>query len=564
MTRSFLIATVAALAITAPATAQGPGGRGGGQAKQERQAQQQHVQRQAPQRAERQAPQRMERQAQRAERPQRMERQMQRAERPQRMERQMQRAERPQRMERQMQRAERPQRMERQVQRAERSQRMERQVQRAERSQRVERQARRIERPQRLERQAQRAERKAPQRIERQAMRPQRQAERRQLQSDRGNALARNSQRIDRRQDRIAALNDGRAFRADRQRLDARQYNDRTVRAAYSPAQRDGKWQALAERARIVASRERVRSAPNRTLAMVGAPLDTRYYYDDYVPLGYRSTYYDTPDYYYRYDNDYGYLYRVRRADNIVSTLIPLDGGAFSIGQPMPIAYRTYNVPLAYQPYYYDTPDYYYRYGGGAIYQVDAGTQLISAVVALLSGQSLGVGQMLPASYSVYNVPYAYRSQYYDTPNSWYRYNDGVIYQVDPRNRLIQSAIPMYDDYYIGNPMPASWNSYNVPIAYRDIYYDTPEWDYRYADGAIYQIDPQSQVVRALVALVSGNNYAMGQVLPANYGVYNVPVGYRDRYYDTDQYAYRYDDGYVYRIDPRTRVINGMYDVVVA
>ena len=33
------------------------------------------------------------------------------------------------------------------------------------------------------------------------------------------------------------------------------------------------------------------------------------------------------------------------------------------------------------------------------------GTQLITGLVALLTGQGYGVGQMLPASYGVYNVP---------------------------------------------------------------------------------------------------------------------------------------------------------------
>ena len=62
-------------------------------------------------------------------------------------------------------------------------------------------------------------------------------------------------------------------------------------------------------------------------------------------------------------------------------------------------------------------------------------------MVALLTGQNLGVGQMLPAGYDAYNVPYAYRDRYYDTADSWYRYNDGTIYQVDPQTRMIQAVI---------------------------------------------------------------------------------------------------------------------------
>ena len=64
----------------------------------------------------------------------------------------------------------------------------------------------------------------------------------------------------------------------------------------------------------------------------------------------------------------------------LVMALFPMLGGAFSIGQPLPYGYQSYNVPYAYRSLYYDTPDYAYRYGDGAIYRVDPDTQLISAV----------------------------------------------------------------------------------------------------------------------------------------------------------------------------------------
>ena len=53
----------------------------------------------------------------------------------------------------------------------------------------------------------------------------------------------------------------------------------------------------------------------------------------------------------------------------------------------------------------------------------------------------MGIGQPLPPAYSVYNVPFAYRSTYYDTPDAWYRYNDGYIYRVDPATQLITAII---------------------------------------------------------------------------------------------------------------------------
>ena len=43
--------------------------------------------------------------------------------------------------------------------------------------------------------------------------------------------------------------------------------------------------------------------------------------------------------------------------------------------------------------------------------------------------------------------------------------------------------------------------------------------------------------------------------MPAGYDVYNVPYQYRDRYVDTAQSQYRYSDGYVYQVDPTTRLV---------
>ena len=279
--------------------------------------------------------------------------------------------------------------------------------------------------------------------------------------------------------------------------------------------------------------------------------------YSSFVPATYRSRYYDTRDYYYRYDDDLGYLYRIDRDDNFVRALIPLFGG-YGIGDPWPRTYYSSYVPLGYRSYYYDTPNYYHRYDGYGIYRIDAQTQLITALVALLAGQSYGVGQYLPASYGVYNVPMAYRSTYYDRDDAWYRYSDGFIYQVDPYSRRIAERYPIYGsgyDYMIGEPWPAAYPGYNVPHGYQSLYYDTPQYHYRYANGGIYRVDPTTQVIHALVALVSGQQFAVGQPIPAGYGAYNVPYAYRDEYYDRDDAWYRYANGYVYEVDPMTGLI---------
>lgn len=142
----------------------------------------------------------------------------------------------------------------------------------------------------------------------------------------------------------------------------------------------------------------------------------------------------------YRYDD--GYLYRMNPQGSLLG-YVPVLGGALAPGLAWPSQY-------AYQP----APDYYssyfglpqgrdYRYADGALYGVDPQTQMISQVAALLTGQNLSVGQPLPSGYDVYNVPYQYRGQYADNANAMYRYNDGYVYQADPKTQLITAVIQL-------------------------------------------------------------------------------------------------------------------------
>lgn len=142
----------------------------------------------------------------------------------------------------------------------------------------------------------------------------------------------------------------------------------------------------------------------------------------------------------YRYDN--GYLYRMNPQGSLLGYL-PVLGGALAPGATWPSQY-------AYQP----APDYYssyfglpqgrdYRYADGALYGVDPQTNMISQVAALLTGQNLSVGQPLPSGYDIYNVPYQYRGQYADNADAMYRYNDGYVYQADPKTQLITAVIQL-------------------------------------------------------------------------------------------------------------------------
>jgi hypothetical protein len=176
-----------------------------------------------------------------------------------------------------------------------------------------------------------------------------------------------------------------------------------------------------------------------------------------YLPSAYMSSY--VPDYYglnsfypasygagygYGYDNlcnryAYGVVYQVDCMTGMVQNVVPMYAGGYGVGQMIPSAYSTYNVPMQYRSMYYPTNDYSYWYAPGAIYQYDRSSSLITSVAALMS-PGFTVGQALPAGYGMYNVPMAYRSTYYDTPDAWYRYNNGYIYRVDPTTQLVSAV----------------------------------------------------------------------------------------------------------------------------
>ena len=241
---------------------------------------------------------------------------------------------------------------------------------------------------------------------------------------------------------------------------------------------------------------------PGQAMKLVGEPLNVlkqRVAFRD-VPQQLRSIYRDTPDHYYRYGDSY--MYRVNRSNDVVSALLPLFGLGYTVGQQFPSAYSNHYLPSAYQPFYPSSPRYDYRYANGYVYEIDPRTGMIRDVDPML-GYGYGYGQMLPATYSAYNLPYQYRSTYYDSPDQYYRYAPGAIYQVDPQTSLITGiAALLTGGMTIGQQIPAGYGAYNVPYDYRSRYYDTQNDWYRYANGNIYRVDPTTQLVTAIVASI--------------------------------------------------------------
>jgi hypothetical protein len=249
------------------------------------------------------------------------------------------------------------------------------------------------------------------------------------------------------------------------------------------------------------------------------------------------------------------------------------------VGQP--ISSVTNYVTLAALPssvsyLYPDTPDYYYRYGDGYLYQVDRGDNLIASLIPLLAGGYLP-GTYLPQPYMASYVPdyyglssfypasygyggYAYGAGYggYGYDNLCNRYAYGVVYQVDCYTGMVVNVIPTYaGGYGVGQMIPSAYSYYNVPMQYRDLYYPTADYSYWYAPGAIYQYDTHSSLITSVAALMSPG-FSVGQPLPAGYGVYNVPYAYRATYYDTPDAWYRYNNGYIYQVDPATQLVTAV------
>ncbi|MBD2842528.1 hypothetical protein [Erythrobacter rubeus] len=136
-----------------------------------------------------------------------------------------------------------------------------------------------------------------------------------------------------------------------------------------------------------------------------------------------------------------GYLLRYR-ADGLAG-FVPLLAGALGIGNIWPSTYEARRLPRYYEDYYgFDDPRGY-RYADNVIYRVNPETAAITSVAALLTGDDIVVGQPMPRGYDVYNVPYAYRDRYYDRPGARYRYADGYIYEIDPETALVAAAIDL-------------------------------------------------------------------------------------------------------------------------
>jgi hypothetical protein len=243
---------------------------------------------------------------------------------------------------------------------------------------------------------------------------------------------------------------------------------------------------------------------------------------------------------------------------------MPPGQAAKFVGQPLSAAARLGALgplPRSLSSLYWDDDDHYYRWGGGYLYRVDRDDALISSMIPLFGAALLG--QPLQPSYmNNYYRPSYFNSFYPNSPYDCYRYGYGYVYETDCASGLVEDVIPTYDyGYGVGQMLPASYGYYNVPFQYRSHFVDDDDYFYRYAPGSIYRVDRDTALISAVVALLT-NGLSVGQPLPTGYSAYNVPLAYRSTYYDTPDAWYRYDNGYIYAVDPGSRMVRNVVYVV--
>ena len=147
--------------------------------------------------------------------------------------------------------------------------------------------------------------------------------------------------------------------------------------------------------------------------------------------------------------------------------------------------------------------------------------------------------------------------------NDWL-YDQGYAYRVNSSTNLIQSILPLLGGALAGgNAWPQSSTDYQVSPYYANFYGSGANDSLRYADGAMFEVDPETQMIGSIVALLSGDSWNVGAPAPQGYDLYNVPNDYRDQYADSDTSAYRYNDGYVYEVDPTTQIVRKIIELVL-
>ena len=144
-----------------------------------------------------------------------------------------------------------------------------------------------------------------------------------------------------------------------------------------------------------------------------------------------------------------------------------------------------------------------------------------------------------------------------------YIYDDGYLLRLN--GDRVGGYVPLLGGALsVGNRWPEYYSPFDAPPYYVD-YFDLGGPDrYRYADRVLYRVDPSTAAITSIAALLTGDDIQIGAPMPLGYDIYNVPYAYRDRYYDSADANYRYSDGYIYQVDPATRLVTAAIELMAS
>jgi hypothetical protein len=163
------------------------------------------------------------------------------------------------------------------------------------------------------------------------------------------------------------------------------------------------------------------------------------------------------------------------------------------------------------------------------------------------------------------------RLAFFDRPEWWglrglegdrYGYYDGSLLRFGSDDSVLGYLPLLGGALAPGNVWPSFYEPVTLPRYAHDYYGLGPNDSYRYYDDTLYNIDPSTMAITSVAALLTGDDIDIGEPLPVGYDVYNVPASYRDRYVDGPDAFYRYSDGYVYQVDPETRLVSAAIELL--
>lgn len=142
-----------------------------------------------------------------------------------------------------------------------------------------------------------------------------------------------------------------------------------------------------------------------------------------------------------------------------------------------------------------------------------------------------------------------------------YRYLGGYLLRLGLDGRISGYEPLLGGILRIGNVWPDGQRSDALPDYHRK--YFGVNGAYRSYGNAVYRVDPETEAITSVAALLTGHDIAVGQPMPRGYDAYNVPYSYRSQYRDGPDASYRYNDGYIYQLDPETRLVQAAIKLLI-